>query len=100
MKIYNVHEAIRVRADCRQGKFQPLQFQRGVRKYRVTAIHTSWIDREGVFPLIHFAVEARASAGPRRVRCTSARKSCPGISTGWQSEGREVSERSRPGSGG
>ena len=63
MDIYRVNESIRVRADCHQGKFQPLQFQRGARKYRVTAIHTQWIDREGVFPLVHFAVEATGDRG-------------------------------------
>ena len=63
MKIYNVHESIRVRADCHQGKFSPLRFQRGDRKYLVTAIHTQWIDREGVFPQVHFAVEAAGDRG-------------------------------------
>ena len=29
----------------------------------MTAIHTSWIDREGVFPLGHFAAEAVGERG-------------------------------------
>lgn len=40
-------------------KFRPLHFQRGDRWYQVVEVHTSWIDREGVFPLVHFTVEAR-----------------------------------------
>ena len=62
MQIERLDEPIRVRADFQGGDISPLYFQRGVYRYRVTQVHTCWIDREGVFPRIHFAIDAQSEA--------------------------------------
>jgi len=59
MKIERLDEPIRVRADFQGGTIQPLYFQRGVHRYRITQVHTRWIDREGMFARVHFALDAQ-----------------------------------------
>ena len=62
MRVEKLDEPIRVRADFQAGEIYPLYFQRGIHRYRVLKVHTRWLDREGVFARIHFAIEARSEA--------------------------------------
>ena len=62
MQIERIDEPIRVRADFQGGDLAPIYFQRGHYRYRVVKIHTKWIDREGIFPRIHFALDAEGEA--------------------------------------
>ena len=62
MQIEHLDEPIRVRADFKAGDITPLYFQRGPHRYKVTQVHTHWIDREGVFARVHFALDAASEA--------------------------------------
>lgn len=62
MHIERLDEAIRVRADFQAGAILPVYFQRGQYRYRVLKVHTRWVDREGVFPKIHFALDAASES--------------------------------------
>lgn len=62
MRVERLDEPVRVRADFQAGDILPVYFQRGPLRYRVTKVHTRWVDREGVFPNIHFALEAASEA--------------------------------------
>ena len=57
--IEDIDEAVPVRADFKGGEVSPLVFRRSGRDYKVEAVNSRWIDREGTHPRLYFSVEAQ-----------------------------------------
>jgi hypothetical protein len=56
MRVEELHEPVKVRADFQGGKIRPLLFRRGEKIFSVRRVNTSWEDREGTHKNFYFAV--------------------------------------------
>ncbi len=68
MQVEELDEVVSVRADFSGGEITPRAFKRNGKTYRVSAVNTRWVDREGGHPRnglarqasYHFSVQAGA----------------------------------------
>jgi hypothetical protein len=58
MHVEEIHEPVRVLADCAGGEIKPLRFRWAGRSYRISAINGRWIDRSGDGYRLCYSVQA------------------------------------------
>jgi hypothetical protein len=57
MTIEEIHEPIRVLADCHGGQVQPLRFRWASRSYPIETINGRWTDRDRDGYALHYSVQ-------------------------------------------
>jgi hypothetical protein len=58
MTIEELHEPIRVLADCSAGRIEPLRFEWSGRTFRVEAVNGRWLDRRADGYCLHYSVQS------------------------------------------
>ena len=61
MRVEELHESVKVRADFQGGRIRPLLFRRGDKVFNVRRVNTSWEDREGKHKSYYFSVNVGTS---------------------------------------